>query len=164
MRNLRSRQVVLTALGCVLAALLAMPALVATAGAGPPGSEEYDLELPSDPNQAEDTDDAKASGADPAAEPAVEPAPEPAPVGEPTPTAGAPAGGNGSDSGDADGEGSRSDEGSGQTPVFEPRLASGGTPGNPAADHDFPILPVALAAAAVLAVPFGIWLMRRSRA
>lgn len=157
MRNLRQ---LTTAFACALAALLAVPTLAATAAAAPPAGEEYDLDLPSDPNQGQDGG-AEASDADPAPGPATDPAPAP---GDSAPTGGASADEDPGGDGTRDGDGTRSNEGSPQPPGFEPQLASGGTPGNPAAAEGFPTLPVALAAAAVLAVPFGIWLLRRRRA
>jgi hypothetical protein len=161
MRNLRLRQATIaSALACSLAALLAMPALLAAVASAQSAGDEYDLELPSAPSQGQGDGgpEAESAGADPVTGPSTDPAPGPSgDVAEPT---GASSGG-GSGSGDAEDD---ADSTSPQPPGFEPQLATGGTPGNPGAEDDFPIVPVALVAAAVLAVPFGIWLLRRGRA
>jgi hypothetical protein len=178
MRNLRLRQVpwhsaaasstrVALVFAWSLAALLAVPALLAGATAAPPASEEYDLELPSDPDEGE-TGGTESAAGDSVGEPAPDPVAEPS--GEPPdPTGGAsadgdPAGGDGAQAGaNTDGD-DELGKGSQEPTGFEPKFATGVTAGNPGADRDFPTLAVALAAAAVLAVPAGIWLTRRRRA
>jgi hypothetical protein len=166
MRNLRVRKLTI-ALACALAAMLAVPSLLGAVAFAQSASDEYDLELPTGPDQ-DDGGGTRAQTAD--ADPAPAPAPE-APVAEaPAPSGGDPEPaadtGNGSadtTSGSTEAGSEEADHASPQPPGFEPQLASGGTPGNPAAEDDFPLFPVALAAAAVLAVPFGIWLLRRGR-
>ena len=138
-----------------------MPALLGTAIAQTPAGEEYDLDLPSDPNQGQGGD-----GGTEASDAGAEPAAQPAPVGESSdPTGSAASGGNGADDAGSDGEdGAAADQNPQHAAVIDPGLASGTAAGDPTTDEGFPTVAVALAAAAVLAVPFGIWLMRRRRA